>query len=391
YFNMGKRCKDGLCVFFLALPGILFFPIRVLLLGLTLWLLVVGLITNIWNNVKTVPKAMVCQMKAIGQYINESSSENNYSEGNEDNMRNITAMYMETLEQVIGVPKKAITKLLSTYKGVSIDISGMDFSISLFNITLSARDVDDYLNQVDTNNYILNPNVTGIDNFSTISNKLRDVFDETTYSNLNLIILIVSATVFAASIVIVFIQAYCYFKQWKERNQSSCCRNLASSLFIMKECQTIFQQSIMIGALFLVAFVLWEFDSVIYRTLEVIRMEANLTTLIEGGSGFQVVLNDTSPRIRDLLHQKVPFLFTRNSTTFDYSFEIKTEPCLPVPLPPFKEGTRFVFLIVLFCAILILTLLTPFRRIFQSCICRVATAKRNNDDYQEAPQAESNV
>ncbi|CAH1792631.1 unnamed protein product, partial [Owenia fusiformis] len=112
-----------------------------------------------------------------------------------------------------------------------------------------------------------------------------------------------------------------------------------------QELVSILRGILIILALLAAAVLLCGMDVLIYLVLEVVRKEANVTVLINGGSGFEVALNDTSPSISQILHQEVPILLKGNSTHFKYSLELNTAPCLPDPSPPFYEDkTQLVYL-----------------------------------------------
>ncbi|CAH1793251.1 unnamed protein product [Owenia fusiformis] len=388
--------KRARCIALLTLPGITTSRGRAIMLTIILRLLVTGPITNTLDNAKKIPEATSCQVEMLSKEVKAIQSDilariHEYSKEFEETARRMFALQIETLKRIIDAPIRTLESVLSGFQNIKIDISGVNASIIVNNITFYAHDVEDYANEVDAIRYFERPNVTGTDSLSTLGGKLSAEFEDKTYVIRQ--VLSVLGSVLSVSVLLVFIQACCYHRGYrrhldhdniyithgfkkldqerrghlkktllplrrKERSQlidsTSCCLS-------GQERVAILWGLIIILPFLAAAVLLIGLDFVLYRTLEVIRKEANVTVSIDGGSGFKIVLNDTSPRIKQLYYQEVPLLFNSNSTSFNYSMEINTERCLPDPLPPFYENTtKLGYLIGMFVGIFVLTILQSY-------------------------------
>ncbi|CAH1785287.1 unnamed protein product [Owenia fusiformis] len=387
---MSQRAR---CIALLTLPGITTSRGRAIMLTIILRLLPTGPITNTLDNAKKIPEATSCQVKMLSQEVRSIQSAllervHGYSREFEATVRQMFALQIETLKKIIDAPKRLLG---DAFGDIGIDVSGINASVRIHNITLFAHDLEDYSNKVDAERYFDLPNVTGTESLATIGSKLNAEFADKTYFIRRLLSIL--GSVLSVSVVLVLIQACCYHRGYqrhldydniyvtsafkeldterrfqmkktllplrrKERAQyidsTSCCLS-------GQERVSVLWGLIVILPFLAGAVLLCLLDFVLYRTLEVIREEANVTVVIDGGTGFKVSLNDTSPRISQLLYQSVPLLFKSNSTTFDYFMQINTERCLPDPLPPFYEDTtRLGHLIAMFGGIFILTILQSY-------------------------------
>ncbi|CAH1792692.1 unnamed protein product [Owenia fusiformis] len=338
-----------------------------------------------------IPDIIPCQIGMISQEIMamQSASGGAYNKEFEDAVKRMTTLNIETIKKIIDVPKQTLEMFSSALKHVILDINGVNASITVNNVTLSLHDVEDYENDVNTIRHIEHPSVKGTDSLFTIGAKVSALFVDTTNFIQQLLSYMLWIVAFAITICML-IQA-CYFlyrylryhddniyftsEEFKkldwENNESKLlplrgqertqlidskswwqrCPSCSQLLVILWEVFHLF-----IPTFFAMVVLFCVFDGLLYQTIEVLQREANVSVVIGGGSGFEVVFNNTSPGIRQLYH-----LFPSNSTSFNYSFEVNTEGCLPIPLPPFyQDSTKLGCLIGMCIGIVFLTFLNPY-------------------------------
>ncbi|CAH1792691.1 unnamed protein product [Owenia fusiformis] len=379
------------CVALLSLPGMVFYLGRLILFILIIQSLYAGPITNSWNNAKLILGMIPCQVEMFSREMMamQSASGGAYNKEFEDAVKRMTAINIETVKKIIDVPKQTLKMLLSALKHVILDISGVNASITVNNVTLSIHDVEDYENDVNTIRHIEHPSVKGTDSLFIIGAKVNALFVDTTNSIQQLLSYMLWIVAFAIAIRVVlsarnFLYRYLRycdnnifftfeeFKRLDEENKSKLlplrgqersqlidskswwqrCPSCSELLVILWEVFHLFIPT------FLAMVVLFcVFDGLLYHTMQVLQREASVSVVIGGGSGFQVAFNNTSPRIRQVYH-----LFPSNSTSFNYSFEVNTEGCLPSPLPPFYQDlTKLAGCLIGMCGgIVFLTFLNPY-------------------------------
>ncbi|CAH1792632.1 unnamed protein product [Owenia fusiformis] len=340
----------------------------VLMLTFLVEILDTGPITNTFENVKKIPGSISCVGTMVIHMVNQSTP--NRNKIYEDVAKRTATLPIDVLKEVIDEPKLAVERIISEFKLVKIDISNINFNITVNNITFSSNDIQDYANDVYSTHHITYPNLTGSESLFTIADKVSDVFEHTTdfVRQLPTIVIIVQIVlgIFVFLIGCWSVIGCLRAEKQPERVVRSQAISSVSTIFekviaLKQEFSTLIWGLCVIMTFVIFTLLLILLDSVVYQTLDVIHNEANISMLINGGSSIQIVLNDTSPRIRQFLYKEAPMLFDSNLTTLKYSLGVNTKDCLPDASPPFHENTsNLVSLIVLLIITVILIILQSF-------------------------------
>ncbi|CAH1796632.1 unnamed protein product [Owenia fusiformis] len=396
------------CIALLTLPGLSTSRGKAILWTVILKLLFSGPLANTLDNAKKIPEATSCQVEMLTKEVKAVQYAmfirvQEYSEEFETTTNRLFGFHIEAMKSFSSILFKLANSLKAFAKFNPDPQLGTIRNVSIF-----WSDVNNYTNDINAVRFLDPPQVEGIEKLSDVGEKLNADFDEKT-AFLQKIIGGLGILAYV-SIVVVLGQACCYYRGYnrhlhyrniyvtksfkkkdskrkamsketllplkrKERSDlidTSCCISQQEIYGMLRE--IIIFTPFAVAAAFLCLI-----DYVLFRILEIIQAEANVTMVIDGANGFHIELNDTSQNIRQLFYQEVPNLFASNTTTFNYTLEIKTEACLPDPLPPFYRDSQMTWLISWFIVTFILTIFSSYGARLQHTIAAWYNPDRENE------------